>query len=131
MALGCCWSVRGQEYSEHSHTSWASYDCPNAGAAARLFDGAWNRAAPPRDYGALGPRAPAEHSCHSAESLEHSLSAGLKGWSVNGPTTSKGRLERARYPIHLNAKPDGHRLSILEPRAAKGCKSHARHREAA
>jgi hypothetical protein len=38
---------------------------------------------------------------------------------VNGPKTSKGRLERARYPIHLNAKPGGHRLSILEPRAAK------------
>ena len=75
--------------------------------------------------------AAAEHSCHSAESLEHSLSAGLKGWSVNGPKTSKGRLERARYPIHLNAKPGGHRLSILEPRAAKGCKPHARHREAA
>ena len=53
------------------------------------------------------------------ESMEHSLSAGLKGWSVNGPKTSKGRLERARYPIHLNAKPGGHRLSILEPRAAK------------
>ena len=31
----------------------------------------------------------------------------------------KGRLERARYPIHLNAKPGGHRLSILEPCAAK------------
>ena len=60
-----------------------------------------------------------QSTLHSAESLEHSLSAGLKGWSVNGPKTSKGRLERAGYPIHLNAKPGGHRLSILEPRAAK------------
>ena len=65
---------------------------------------------------ALG--AAAEHAAQR-ESPEHSLSAGLKGWSVNGPKSSKGRLERAGYPIHLNAKPGGHRLSILEPRAAK------------
>ena len=96
-----------------------SYDCPNAGAAACLFDGVSRKRCPAARYGVLGPRAAAEHSCHSAESLEHSLSAGLEGWSVNGPKTSKGWLERARYPIHLNAKPGGHRLSILEPRAAK------------
>ena len=65
---------------------------------------------------ALG--AAAEHAAQRGE-LEHSLSAGLEGWSVNGPKTSKGRLERAGYPIHLNAKPGAHRLSILEPRAAK------------
>ena len=130
MALGCCWSVRGQEYSEHCHTSWASYDCPTAGAAARLFDGVSRKRCPAARYGVLGPPGQLQSTLHSARA-DHSLSAGLKGWSVNGPKTSKGRLERAGYPIHLNAKPGGHRLSILEPRAAKGCKPHARRREAA
>ena len=118
MALGCCWSVRGQEYSEHCHTSWASYDCPNAGAAACLFDGVSRKRCPAARYGVLGPPGQLQSTLHSARA-DHSLSAGLKGWSVNGPKTSKGRLERAGYPIHLNAKPGGHRLSILEPRAAK------------
>ena len=66
----------------------------------------------------LGPRGSRRAQLHSAESMEHSLSAGLKVWSVNGPDAAR-TLERAGYPIHLNAKPGGHRLSILEPRAAK------------
>ncbi len=93
-----------------------SYDCPNAGAAACLFDGVSRKRCPAARYGVLGSRG--SRRAQRGE-LEHSLSAGLEGWSVNGPKTSKGRLERARYPIHLNAKPGGHRLSILEPRAAK------------
>ena len=99
------------------HTSWASYDCPNAGAAARLFDGVSRKRCPAARCVVLGSEQAAEHTARMR--AEHSLSAGLKGWSVNGPKTSKGRLERAGYPIHLNAKPGGHRLSILEPRAAK------------
>mgnify|MGYP001287058309 CR=1 FL=1 len=73
---------------------------------------------PRREVWRAGPSGSRRAQLHSARA-EHSLSAGLEGWSVNGPKTSKGRLERARYPIHLNAKPGGHRLSILEPRAAK------------
>ena len=73
---------------------------------------------PAARYGVLALGAAAEHAAQR-ESMEHSLSAGLKVWSVNGPKTSKGRLERAGYPLHLNAKPGGHRLSSLEPRAAK------------
>jgi len=51
------------------------------------------------------------------ESMEHSLSAGLKGLSVNGPKTSKGRLERARYPVNLN--PNNPTLSSFWSRAGR------------
>ena len=74
---------------------------------------------PRREIWRAGPSGQPQSTAAQRESMEHSLSAGLKGWSVNSPKTSKGRLERAGYPIHLNAKPGGHRLSILEPRAAK------------
>ena len=74
---------------------------------------------PRRELWRAGPSGQLQSTAAQRGELEHSLSAGLEGWSVNGPKTSKGRLERARYPIHLNAKPGGHRLSILEPRAAK------------
>ena len=73
---------------------------------------------PRREIWRAGPSGQLQSTAQRGE-LEHVLSAGLEGWSVNGPKTSKGRLERARYPIHLNAKPGGHRLSSLEPRAAK------------
>ena len=74
---------------------------------------------PRREIWRAGPSGSRRAQLPQRGELEHSLSAGLEGWSVNGPKTSKGRLERAGYPIHLNAKPGGHRLSILEPRAAK------------
>ena len=73
---------------------------------------------PPREMWRAGPSGQPQSTLHSAES-KHSLSAGLKVWSANGPETSKGRLCRTEYPVNLNQNPNQHSIFGAAPAAKR------------